>query len=292
MKSKVVIQIFPMVTDIDYLERTLLLLKQASVYVDKEKFYIILDVTLPISDYLTDWNSSILKQDYFINKFNNLKKYTNWCNEYYFNIDDKVKGCVDCCINNIHKYKDINDMIWLDTDIIFNPYTLSLILEASLEVKLKQSKYIVTPECVKLWDETWDVLTNDNFQHQFYGYERKNDPIIDTISVLGDISLEQLGTFKFAGGWFTLYSKELLDYINFPLGIEGYSPIDTIIMEFCKRIPKVNQYKIKNLVVAEDYYYIDKTLYSKYVKVNNKKEELFQISWNKMVDHLKKTFNI
>ena len=73
-KSKVLLQIFPLVTDIDCLERTLVLLKQNSAYLDKEKFHIILDVTLPISDYLTDWNNSILKQDFFINKFNNLIK--------------------------------------------------------------------------------------------------------------------------------------------------------------------------------------------------------------------------
>ena len=88
MKNKVVIQIFPMVNEIDYLERTLLLLKQASAYVDKDKFHIILDVTLPISDYLTDWKNSLLKQDYFISKFKNLEKYADWCNEYYFNVDD------------------------------------------------------------------------------------------------------------------------------------------------------------------------------------------------------------
>jgi len=38
MKNKVVIQIFPMINEIDYLERTLLLLKQASIYVDKGNF--------------------------------------------------------------------------------------------------------------------------------------------------------------------------------------------------------------------------------------------------------------
>jgi len=286
MKSKVVIQIFPMVNEIDYLERTLLLLKQSSIYVDKDKFHIILDITLPTSDYLTDWNNSILKQDYFITKFKNLEKYAEWCDEYYFNIDDKVKGCVDCCINNIYKYSDIDDMIWLDVDITFNPYTLNLILESSLEIKQKQSNYIITPECVKLWDSSWDVLVNDNFMAESYGYERKNDPIADTISPYGDISLEPLGTYKWGGAWFTLYSKKLLDYIQFPKDIEGYSPIDTFIMECCKYIPNTTQYKIKNLVVAEDYKYIDRTLYSKYVHSINRKQDLFQIGWSKMISHL------
>ena len=65
-KNKVLIQIFPMVTDIDYLERTLLLLKQNSVYVDKSKFHIILDVTYPLSDYFVDWDNSILKKDFLL----------------------------------------------------------------------------------------------------------------------------------------------------------------------------------------------------------------------------------
>lgn len=286
MKNKVVIQIFPMVNEIDYLERTLLLLKQASVYVDKDKFHIILDVTLPTSDYLTDWNNSILKQDYFINKFKNLEKYAEWCDEYYFNINNNVKGCVDCCINNIYKYSNVDDMIWLDIDIIFNPYTLNLILESSLEIKQKQPNYVITPECIKLWDNSWDVLVNDNFITEAYGYEKKNDPIIDTIITYGDISLEPLQTYKWGGAWFTLYSKKLLDYIQFPKDIEGYSPIDTFIMECCKHIPNTTQYKIKNLVVAEDYKYIDRTLYSKYLKSINRKQDLFQIGWNKMVSHL------
>lgn len=291
MKHKVVIQIFPMVNEIDYLEKTLLLLKQSSIYVDKEKFHIILDVTLPTSNYLTDWDNSVLKQDYFINKFKNLEKYAEWCDEYYFNIDDEVKGCVDCCINNIYKYSNIDDMIWLDIDIMFNPYTLNLILESSLEIKKTQSKYIITPEYVKLWDNTWDVTVNDNFTNQPYGYEKTNDPIIDTISTYGDISLEPLGVYKWGGGWFTLYSKELLDYIKFPKDIKGYSPIDTFIMRCCDYIPNTTQYKIKNLVVAEDYTYIDRTLYSNYVKTINRKQDLYEDGCKKMDLCLNNLFN-
>jgi hypothetical protein len=293
MKSKVVIQILPMVNDIDYLERTLFMLKQNSIYINKDKFHIILDVALPTSSYLVDWDNSVLKQDYFINKFKNLEKYADWCDEYNFYVDNNIKGCVDYCIKNINKYKDVNDMLWLDIDIMFNPYSLNIILESSLEIKKIQSKYIITPECVKLWDGTWDILVNDHFQNYSYGYERQNDPIIDTHNLYGDINLESINGFKFGGSWFTLYSKELLNYINFPLDIEGYSPIDTIIMEFCKHLPEVTQYKIKNLVVGEDYKHINRTLYNQYVKtIDRRKDELFQISWNKMIDHLKITFNI
>jgi hypothetical protein len=122
--------------------------------------------------------------------------------------------------------------------------------------------------------------------NQPYGYEKTNDPIVDTITTYGDISLESLRGYKWGGGWFTLYSKELLDYIQFPKDIEGYSPIDTFIMECCRHIPNTTQYKIKNLIIAEDYKYINRTLYSNYTKTINRKQDLFQEGWSKMILHL------
>lgn len=289
--NKILIQIFPTISEIDHLERTLLLLKQNSVFLDKEKFYIILDVTLPISDYLTDWDNSILKQDFFINKFNNLKVYGEWADEVYFNIDNQIKGCVDCCINNVYKYQ-VDDVIWLDVDIIFNPYTLTTLLESAIQVKQLQSKYIITPEITKVWDPTWDILVNQNFLNKPYGYEKNNDSILDVMNFSEEVYLEALNTFKFGGGWFTLYSKELLDFIKFPQDIEGYSPIDTFIMEFCKQTSDVTQYKIKNLIISHDFKYSNKSIYDSYVKSINRKNDLAEIGWFKFMSHLKNTFNI
>jgi len=91
-KTKTLIQVFSLVKEIDYLERTLLFLKQNSFFVDKEKHYIILDVNFLISDYLTDWNKSILKKDYFLDRLKHLEKYyTNWCDECYFDTNETIK---------------------------------------------------------------------------------------------------------------------------------------------------------------------------------------------------------
>jgi hypothetical protein len=239
-----------------------------------------------MSDYLTDWDNSIIKQDYFIKKFKNLEKYIDWCDEYNFNIDYEVKGIIDCTIKTIYRYPNVDGIISLDTDIIFNPYTLNLILESSLEIQKIQPMYIITPECVKLWDETWDVLVNENFKNQVYGYEKINDPILDSLNIYGDISLESLNTYKLGLGWWTLFSKPLLDYIQFPNDIEGYGPIDTFIMACCPYIPNTTQYKIKNLVITEDYKHSDRTLYNNYVKVINRKLEASESNWNKMISHL------
>ena len=289
-KHKILIQLFPMVDDIDQLEKILFQLRQNSVNIDKSKFYIILDITYPLSDYFINWENSIIKKDFFLNKFEILKKYGDWCDESYFNIDENVKGCVDMCINNIYKY-NVDDVLMLDNDIIFNPYALGILLEASLEAKKQTPHYIITPEYVKIWDNSWDILVNENFVNKSNNpfYVLVNDPIDDSSSLYGDVFLEPLenGTFKFGGGWFTLYSKKLLDAIEFPKDIKGYGAIDTIIMEFCKIIPNTIQYKIKNLVICEDRKYLGKSTYSNYIDTIDRKEEHKQETYNRMLEHLR-----
>jgi hypothetical protein len=276
-----------MVDDIDQLEKVLFLLRQNSNYVDKSKFYFILDVTYPLSDYFVDWENSILQKDFFLNKFEILKKYGDWCDESYFNIDENVKGCTDMCINNIYKY-DVDDIIMLDNDIIFNPHTLSIMLEASLATKEMTPHYVLTPEYVKMWDNSWDIITNDYFKNKPNDpfYVLVNDPIDDSIKIYGDVSLEPIEDFKFGGGWMTLFSKKLLDYIEFPKDIYGYGPIDTFIMDFSKYIPNSKQFKIKNLVITEDRKYLGKSIYSSYIKNINRRDEHFHEVWNKMYHHM------
>lgn len=292
-KHRVLIHLFPMVEDIDQLEKTLFLLRQNSLYIDRSKFYIILDVTYPLSNYFVDWENSILKKDYFFNKFEILKKYGDWCDESYFHIDEEVKGCIDMCINNIYKY-DVDDTIMLDNDIIFNQYTLNTILEASLEVKKQTPNYIITPEQVKMWDESWDIVTNEYFRNKPNNpfYVLINDPLDDSFSNYGEIEIEPLvynnqKVFKFGGGWFTLFSKSLLNSIEFPRDIKGYGAIDTFIMMCCNYIPDAVQYKIKNLVICEDRKYLGKSAYSSYIKNIDRRYEYKEESWDKMINHLK-----
>jgi hypothetical protein len=291
-KHKILIQLFPLVTDIDLLERCLLLLKQNSLYIDFNKFHIILDVTLPVNEYLVDWNASTIKKDFFIDKFNNLKQYGLWAQECYFNIDESILGGADCSINNIYKY-NVDDIIWLDSDIIFNQYTLGLILNASFNLKSNHTRYIITPEFVKLGDNTWDILVNENFLNKTYGYQLYNDSIIDSHNTYGDMILEPLinnnnNVFKFGGGWFTLFSKDLLNYIEFPNDIKGYCPIDTFIMMVCPYIPEAVQYKIKNLIVCEDRTYLSNSLYKKYVNLLDKRNDPELNSWDKLISHKEK----
>lgn len=291
-KSKVLIQLFPMIDDIDQLERTLFMLRQNLAYTDRSKFHIILDITYPLSDYFVDWENSILKKDFFLKKFEALKKYRDIFDESFFNLDKEVKGIIDLCIKNIYKY-EVDDIIMLETDIIFNPYTLSTILEASLKTKQQTPNYIITPEYVKMWDNSWDMVVNNNFKNKNNNppYYKNNDPIDDATNLYGDFEIEPLiendqRIFKFGGGWFTLFSKPLLDSIEFPRDIKGYGAIDTFIMIYCNSLLNSLQYKIKNLVICEDRKYLGKSIYSSYIKNINRKDEYREESWSKLVSHL------
>ena len=292
MKERILIQIFPMVSDIDCLEKTLFQLTQNSPYIDRTKFHIILDVTYPMSDYFTNWEESKLDESFFIRKFEQLKKYGEWYDESYFNIDYEVKGCVDLCINNIYKY-NVDSVLMLDVDIIFNTQTLNIILESSLQIDKKESpNYIITPEYTKLWDNSWDPLVNDI--HLNSKFNTEDDPIVNSSLTYGELSIEPLlidgkKLFKFGGGWFTLFSKHLLDSIEFPRDIYGYGAIDTFIMLYCSTIPNMIQYKIKNLVVCEDRKFLGwprNNIYSSYIKTIDRRNEDKQEVWNKLMLHL------
>lgn len=287
-KKRILIQIFPLVGDIDLLQRSLLLLKQNSEHVNRDKFYIILDVTLPLTDYLVDWENSVLDRQFFIKKFLQLQAYGDWADESYFNVDYNLLGCIDYCIGNIYKY-EFDSAIWLEVDILFNQATLSSVLESDYLVGQNYENYIITPEYVKLQDSSWDILTNQNYKHELANYHLSCDSISDSHRVYGDILIEPLvekgaNVFKFGGGWFTLFSKKLLDSIKFPTDIKGYAPIDTFIMLISHHIPGTIQFKLKNLVVCEDKKYVD-NFYKDYVVAYERKHDHKLDSWNRLVQH-------
>ena len=295
-KTKILIQVFSLVKEIDYLERTLLLLKQNSFFIDKEKYHIILDVNFLISDYLTDWDKSIIKKDYFLNRLEHLKKYyTNWCDECHFDTNENVKGALGYFIqNSLPKYPDVESIILLEPDVLFNPYTLNLFLESSTQAKSQSPNYIITAEYVKMWDTSWDVVVNSKFLDEPFTYRNTLDPMLDIYFINGEVNLKPLifnnnKYFKFGGGWFTMYSKSLFNLIDFPSTLDGYGPLDNYVMDFCyNKSHLVTQYKIENLIITD--YHNDTTYYDDYIFDHNKKQDLYQKNNDIMRNHFKNKF--
>ena len=221
---KYCISIFCLPQEIDDLELTLTQLKKAFRYIDEQNF--ILDITLALTGELTLWEQSKIPPEYFLHKYEKLRK--------------------NC-------YKDY-------------PHS------------------VVSPEIVKVWDNTWDCLVNEQFLNEPLDYQKTNDPYLDC-GIKGDIGIETINNnipnqprMKFAGGWFTCISKKLLDKITVPDSLGHYGLEDTFIMWGSEKLRIGQQFKIKNLVVCENYKYRDNKHLSKFIASIDRREEFKQIA--------------
>ena len=284
---KCIISIFALPYEIDDLEKTLTQLKIASNYISNKIEWVV-DVTLGMSDELIDWKKSSIPKQYFIDKFLKLSTHTDWCMK-TFRLSDEILGCVSQRRFTSLEYTDADFHIWLDTDIIFDERTLAY-FESILPLVSQQTNYsIVTPEIVKIWDETWDCLVNENYINHPLNYHKTNDPYKDS-GIKGDIALEPISNsfpnqprFKFAGGWFTCLSGDLLRRVGIPESFSHYGYEDTFVMWGAEKLMKttdinIQQYKIKNLIVCENYRYRNNSHYINNLSILDRREEFKKIA--------------
>jgi hypothetical protein len=279
---KVVISIFCLPYEIDELENTLNQLKKASYYIDNKVEYV-LDVTMTVSDRMVNWDKSSLPKKYFIDKFTKLETQSDWCqNE--FKTSDILLGCVSQRRESLKNHKDADYFIWLDCDIIFDERTLSYMQMVMSSTSKEHEHSIITPELVRIWDNSWDILVNEQFKDKPFEYNQTNDPYKDS-GIKGDISIETVlntnspqSRFKFAGGWFTCISGALLRRIGIPEEFGHYGYEDTFVMVGSEKLMRttdiqITQFKIKNLVVCENYKYRDNNHYLNGLSAYNRREE-------------------
>jgi hypothetical protein len=281
--KKIVITTFIMPNEIDDLERVLMDLNKSSKYINGENYELYLALT--VDDFLVDWENSILDKQYFIDRFDKLKSLTEWAGKSSFHVREDIMGCTSLRRIAHKECVDATHFIWLDTDIIFDERILFYI-ENSIDTIDKQNitnKYVISPECVKIWDTTWDCLVNENFLNKEVGYCKINNPFTDA-GQYGDVEIETLinnvpgqPRMKFGGGWFNCLSKPLLDRAPLPESMGHYGPDDTFIMWASEKLnmngENIYQFKLKNQVVCENYIYRDRTHYDKLIKRIDRKEE-------------------
>ena len=298
--KKIVITTFIMPNEIDDLERILGDLNKAAKYVSGENYELYL--ALSVDDYLVDWSNSKLDKQYFIDRFNTLKPLTNWASKATFNIREDIMGCTSLRRIAHNECKDATHFIWLDTDICFDDKALFYI-ENSIDVidaEKITNKYVISPECVKIWDTTWDCLVNETFLNKEVGYCKINNPFVDA-GQYGEVGIETLlnnvpgqPQMKFGGGWFNCLSKALLDRTPLPESMGHYGPDDTFVMWASEKLnqngEQIYQFKLKNYVVCENYIYRDRSHYDKLIKRIDRKEQFrnqanssFSIEINKIV---------
>ena len=283
--------------EIDELENTLNQLRRAQYYSPKGIDWN-LDVTMCTSDEMVDWNKSSINKKYFIDKFLKLSYHTDWCVK-TFQVSEEILGCVSQRRFSLNKHTDADYFIWLDTDIIFEERTLSYIVSSIKSIKEEYPLSVITPEIVKIWDTTWDCLVNDKFLDKPINYQKTNDPYKDS-GVVGDISIEtihntanQQPRMKFAGGWFTCISGPLLRRIGVPQSFGHYGYEDTFLMWASEKLieeqdENITQFKIKNLIVCENYKYRNNSHYLNHISVYDRREEFKKIAQSNFTEELKK----
>lgn len=296
--KKIVFTIFIMPNEIDDLERLLFDLNKASKYVDGNNYEFFVAMTL--DEYLINWDESKLDKTYFEERFQKLKSLTNWAANSRFEIRPDVMGCTSFRRVAHLECKDATHFIWLDTDICFDDRILHYI-EGSID-RIRETdnlkKYVISPECVRIWDYTWDCVVNENFLNKEVGYCKINNPFRDS-GEIGEVSLETVinnvpgqPRMKFGGGWFTLISKFLLDRVGIPESFGHYGLEDTFIMWAVEKLNQsgehILQFKLKNYVVCENYIYRDRSHYDKLIKRIDRKQEFREKAEAEFVTELNK----
>ncbi len=265
-------------------------LKKSSNYLDDQDF-ISIRVALNLSSTIINWDKSKYKKEFFINYFNMLKEKASWANECIFEVleNDSILGAAD--LKREAAKEDYDQFIFLDGDMIFHEMTLKCILDIGKQV---QKYYFITPQIVRLWDTTWDILVHKDFMNikpEKNGYYREHHPNLTLSQTPSNINVSISPYFKFGMGWFTLVSKPLLDLIKIPESFKGYGPDDTFLM-FGSQIAKdagydINQYILEGIYVSENKIY-RKDSFNDKISYNDLKSNFREEIWKNMNFELNK----
>lgn len=242
------IHIFP--HEIDEYVRVLTKIKKSLFFCDTNE--IMIYSTLNLNELL------LIKKEHTdaINKFKKINNQFNIRIEYKIETDINFLGVNELRRLLINKCNITDNLYFLDTDLHFNTKYLSYLIRYTNLQKKKQKYFIISPQCVRLWDQTWDCLVNDTFLCENFNFHTTIDPNKITNKIYGDIYLKKISVFKWAGGWFNGYSTHLLKKINIPTSFKGYGPDDTFMMYCCDFLKSkkrnISQYVISGFVVCED----------------------------------------
>lgn len=282
---KVVISIFILPQEISELDNIVQTLNKSVKYLNGDIDWF-LDVGMTFSSDLIDWNKSTLTKSFFEDKFQKIEKRVDWC-EKNFNIYTDINGALDFRRLKQEEYLTEDFVIWIDSDLIFDDRTLSIFEKAITDLSDTTNYLMITPEYVKLFDNSWDPVVNDKFLKEDNNYFRNHNPYID-FGIHGKISYEKVDCrsdvdklqppFRWGTGWFTCMSGDLYRKLKLPQSFGAYGPDDVYWWRSAFILQReydydVRQYKIKNLVVCELHRFRNNYEYTNGLKYYHRKNE-------------------
>jgi hypothetical protein len=234
IKVKIFYLIMPW--QIDYALLSYIQFKKSKYHL-KDNIEITIDTHLNLSNYLIDWDNSKLSKEFFIKKYNDLasllKDYKH--NSIIYDGDENY-GLLD--MQKIAYGEEFDYYIPVCPDIYFSEHLISSLIEAAQSVN---NKYVsITPEIYKMWDASWDEITNEKYMKVPYNKWNEGDIFdlrYDLKTSDGELYLYPTNRSKWAI-WFDIYNKAFYEDLC-PVHDDwtGYGPWDwysLMLSEFAK----------------------------------------------------------
>ena len=283
--AKGLISIFVLPHEIDNLQTTLYNLRRNYAVMTGHEFGF--DITLCLSDELTDWEFSVPKS-YVEDKFKQISdKLCDWATPESIKIEygNSILGCVSQRRHSLKYLNKYDFTLWLDNDMFFNDYLLSYI-GASVDALLSNNveHYVLTPQITRQWDDSWDIIVNKNLLDRQLNDNLTADVFDLGLTSFGDVGLRPIENFKAAGGWCTVISNDLLELTGIPESFGHYGLEDTYVLicaDLLRRMgrkERPQQFVIDNLVVGENHKYQTYEYLKNQIKSIDKKDEFRQIA--------------
>ena len=223
--------------ELDYALLSFTQFKKSKYYLDG-KDTIEINPSLNLSSYIVNWEKSKISKDLLISRFN---QYLKLLEDYQVTPiiyeGDELYGHLDHQRDAMSS--EVDFYISVCPDMYFSEHLLPLLINSSKQIDTKY--FVLTPEIHKMWDNTWDEITNQDYLGVPYKEWNKAD-IFDIRSNMKNseksVTLETTMRSKWAG-WFDLFNKEMYEnLVPIQKNWNGYGPWDwysLMITETCKK---------------------------------------------------------
>lgn len=240
--------------EIDYALLTFMQLKKSKYYLPKD-INITIETVLNLSSHIVDWGHSKLPKDFFIEKYNQISNLlVDYKHIKRIYDENGLYGHLNLqreCISS-----EIDFYISICPDMYFSEHLLFYLIESSKNIKNKY--FVITPQILKKWDSSWDMLVNPLYQNISYDKWFKTDAF-DVIynDTNSDTNIELVSTkYSKYAGWFDLYNKNFFEKLV-PVwdDWDGYGSWDWYTMlvtdQFKKMGGDFQQYILKGKTISE-----------------------------------------
>lgn len=252
IKIKIVYPFMPW--EMDYALFSFTQLKKSLYYIPKD-VEITVETDLNLSSHVINWNESKLSKEFFIEKYNGistlLKGYKH--NKKIYD-GDRFYGHLDTQKAAIEPQVDY--YITLYPDVLFDERLIAYYCEAIKAIKNKY--YIITAQITKMWDASWDMITNPIYHSIPYEqWQQKDcfDIVHDQTNSTQEVKLTPLPASKFAG-WIDLVNKatyeNLIPIWNEWEGYGGWDYYGMLVTERFKNLGgDFQQYLLEGQTIIE-----------------------------------------